>query len=109
MPERLSDDRIELAQLPAGDYVFSGTPSVKWDLHRQRRQEHEYRMLRDVARGISYISTRPTNPTGADEFKYATLRLHVVDFDGAPVSVATLYVRDRMSEAWQQVRPNHLE
>jgi hypothetical protein len=106
MPERMADDRFEITQLPLGNYhVFQHLIGEMDSYTDDKGVRHEYPKARHAWGGVPVHleAGQRGELKDFDQYGYASLRLRIMNRNGSPVSAATLFVRDRMSEAWQQV------
>ena len=106
LPQRRPDDSFQITGLPEGrHHVFQHLIGEPYNyIDYQGKPAVEIRP-RNAWGGIP-IELRHGSATILNDFSeypFASLRLKLLWADGLPITDATLYIRDRMSDAWQVV------
>lgn len=106
LPERQVDDRFELNSLPEGLYhVFQHLIGENFTYRGIDDKPQERNRAKNAWGGIG-IQLQKNAPARLEDFATYTagpLRLRLTWSDGEPVRDADLYIRDRMSDAWQLI------
>ena len=107
LPKREANDSFEISSVLAGDFhVYQhliGEPAAHAEVVHEGAGSNR---PSDAWGGIP-VRLLPNQATALkdfDEYARGLLRVFIRDWNGLPLDGATLSVRDRMSEAWRQVK-----